>query len=129
LGGFDVRRLAAVDMYGASGGRLRRRVILVESLAGVGLCSALGLVAFVTSEGTTGRLLGAWLIGVGINYLPLALHALSLSRPGALEAALAGVDVPRELRAYTWKQVLVLVPLVVAVLGLVRYLRRGRSPP
>jgi hypothetical protein len=128
LGGFDVRRLAAVDMYGASGGRLRRRVILVEFLAGVGLCSALGLFTFFWSGSTAGRLLGAWLIGAGINYVPLALHALSLSRPGALEAALAGVDVPRELRAYTWKQVLVLVPLTVAVLGLVQYLRRDRSP-
>jgi hypothetical protein len=79
VGRFDVRRLAAVDMYGSAGSRVRRRT-------------------------------------VGLSYVPLAGHAWSLSRPGALDRALAGVDVHRELRYYTVAQLWIVVPLLLLVL-------------
>jgi len=68
---------------------------------------------------------GLWLVGAGINYVPLALHARSLSRPGALEAELAGVDVRRELRRAGAQQLWIAVPLAVAVSAAVA----GRSRP
>jgi hypothetical protein len=127
VGRFDVRRLAAVDMYGGSGRPWRRRVILVEFLAGAVLCPALGIVSLAWAGGAFGWLLGVWLIGIGLNYVPLALHALSLSRPGALEAEVAGLDVRRELRFYTRAQLWMFVPGLVAVLALLQLRRRPRA--
>jgi hypothetical protein len=121
---FDVRRLAAVDMYGTRGRPWRRRVILAEFLAGAVLCSALGLVSLVSFGGAGSRLLGAWLLGVGLNYVPLALHAVALSRPGALEAEVTGLDVRRELRRYGVASLWLVVPLAVALLALTQARRR-----
>lgn len=120
----SVRRLAAIDMHGAAGTRLRRRVILAEFVAGAagGLTFGLWLAAVAGSGG--GLLLGAWIAGVGINYVPLAAHAAALSRPGALDAELAGADIKRELRRYSYLQVWIFVPLLLAVLAL-RQARRG----
>ena len=58
-----------------------------------------------------GRLLGLWLIGAGLNYAPLAVYANAPSRPGALDAELAGVDTDIEIRRYGVFQVWILVPL------------------
>ena len=57
----------------------------------------------------------AWLVTTGRNYLPLAVSAQSLSRPGALEAELAGADLPRELRQAGTRQLWILVPLAVVM--------------
>ncbi|MFC7545568.1 hypothetical protein [Plantactinospora sp. GCM10030261] len=119
----NVRRLAAIDMYGGAGSRVRRRVILIEFVAGA---IGLPLIALwsASDSQSAGRLVfAAWLLGVGVNYVPLALHAMSLSRPGALEAELADVDVFGELRRYTAAQLWVLVPLLLVGLA-VR--QRGR---
>jgi hypothetical protein len=123
--GRSVRRLAAVDMYGATGTARRRRIIVAEFLVGVIGCGGLGAVQVLVGSGGA-RWLGAWLIGVAINYVPLAIHAIALSRPGALAAELAGVDVPRELRRYGVAQLWIAVPLVVAVAALVRALGKGK---
>ena len=69
------------------------------------------------SGGTSGRLLGLWLIGAGLNYAPLAVYAIALSRPGALETELAGVDTEQELRRYGVLQLWILVPLSLVVLS------------
>lgn len=50
-----------------------------------------------------------------MNYVPLAISAHSLSRPGALEAELAGADLPRELRQAGVRQLWIVVPLAVVV--------------
>ncbi len=108
----DVRRLAAVDMHGAAGTLLRRRIILAEfafgALAGVGL----GIWVL-----TAAAPLGIWAIGIGLNYLPLAIYAIRLSPAGALERELAGIDVDAELRRYTVAQLWIFVPLLFAVLA------------
>ncbi|MFC8520997.1 hypothetical protein [Streptomyces sp. NPDC057257] len=119
----DVRRLAAVDMYGAAGSRLRRRVILAEFLSGAVGVPAVGVLV-VRSGGAVGWGVGLWLVGMGLNYLPLAVHAVSLSRPGALERELTGVNVPDELRHYTVAQFWVAVPLLFWFLDAAR--RTGR---
>lgn len=113
----EVRRLAAVDMYGSAGTRLRRRLILAEFVVGAAGGVAIGLLAALRSTGIGWRLLGAWIVGVGINYIALALHAVSLSRRGVLDAELAGVDVWSELRRYSYLQFWIIVPLLMAVLS------------
>ena len=120
----NVRRLAALDMHGASGTRRRRRVILSEFTFGVAGCTALGIWT-LTWGSAVGMILGFWLLGLAANYLPLTVHVITLWRRSALEAELADVDIRAELREYTRAQVWVLVPFWVAGLALARACRRA----
>ena len=113
----DVRRLAAADMWGTAGSLRRRRLIRVEFIVGAVGCTAFGALSLVSGSGWTDAL-GVWLIGVGINYVPLALQAQSLSRPGALEAELHGLDLRRELRRAGVRQIWIAVPFAVAISAL-----------
>lgn len=118
----DARRLAALDMWGSSGTNRRRRLIRAEFFLGTLGCTGLGIYALVTGSGWM-LALGAWLVGAGINYIPLAAHAQSLARPGALEAELRDADLPRDLRRAGVQQFWIAVPLAVALFALVE---RGR---
>lgn len=115
---FDARRLAAIDMYGAQGVRWRRPLIVAEFIIGAAGGVALGLRVSLSSQSVDWQLLEAYLICIGINYLALTLHALSLARPGALNTELTSADIRAELRYYTVAQLWVAVPLAVAVFAL-----------
>ena len=56
----DVRRLAAIDMYGSAGTRLRRRLILAEFVVGAAGGMAIGLLAALRSTASDG---GYWAPG------------------------------------------------------------------
>jgi len=112
----NVRRLAAIDMYGVRGTARRRRIILVEFVAGVVAMVSIGGWMLTQSSETGGRLLGLWFIGAGLNYAPLAMYAIALSRSGALGAELADVDTHKELHRYGVLQLWILVPLSLVVL-------------
>jgi hypothetical protein len=113
----DVRRLAAIDMYGTRGTTRRRRIILTEFIAGAIVMIGFGL--FLTTVGGTlfDHILGLYLTLTGLNYVPLALHAVALSRPGALDRELAGVDTGQEIRRYGVLQVWILVPLALVLMA------------
>ncbi|TJZ94658.1 hypothetical protein [Actinacidiphila oryziradicis] len=98
MAGVNVRRLAAIDMYGTRGTTRRRRIILAEFVTGVVVLVVFGIWLVTHASGLGDRALGIWLIGAGLNYAPLALYAIALSRPGALDAELVGVDTDQELR-------------------------------
>lgn len=115
----DVRRLAAVDMHGARGTLFRRRIILAEFVLGALAGTGLGVFLAVASSSVGLCAFGALLAGICLNYVPLALHALQLSRRGALDAELRGVDLPRELRRYTKLQFWIAVPLLFVGLAAV----------
>jgi hypothetical protein len=115
----DVRRLAAVDMHGARGTLFRRRIILAEFVVGAVAGTGLGVFLAVASSSVGLCAFGALLAGICLNYVPLALHALQLSRRGALDAELRGVDLPRELRRYTKLQFWIAVPLLFVGLAAV----------
>ena len=115
----DIRRLAAVDMHGARGTLLRRRIILAEFVLGALAGTGLGLFLAFVSSSVGWVVFGALLAGICLNYVPLALHALRLSRRGALDAELEGVDLPRELRRYTKLQFWIAVPLLFVGLAAV----------
>jgi hypothetical protein len=72
-------------------------------------------------------MLGIWLVATGMNYMPLAINAQSLSRPGALEADLGGADLPRELRQAGARQLWILVPLAVVIAALAQAWSRRRQ--
>jgi len=118
--GVNVKRLAALDMYGATGTTRRRRIVLAEFIAAAAATMALGIWLVTGASGLGARIFGIWLIGVGLNYAPLAAYAISLSRPGALDAELVGVDTGRELRRYTVLQLWILVPLSLIVMTALR---------
>ncbi len=110
----DVRGLAAADMHGRSGTRRRRTIIRAEFVLGAAACPALGVLALLSGDPVQVAL-GAWLCGVGVNYVPLALHAIALARPGALEREMSGRDPAEQLRRATREQLWIAVPLAVAL--------------
>ncbi|HEY2078127.1 MAG TPA: hypothetical protein VGH53_17495 [Streptosporangiaceae bacterium] len=112
----DVRRLAALDMHGVAGSRLRRRIIRAEFVLGAVAGAGLGIWVAIGATSVGWQLFGAWVVGMGVNYAALAWQAALLSRPGALEAELAGVDLARDLRRYSVMQFWIVVPLLLAVL-------------
>jgi hypothetical protein len=120
----DVRRLAAVDMHGLTGTPRRRRLIRAEFIAGALGGLGLGVWVAATADSTFSRAFGAWIAGVGVSYAALAWQAESLSRPGALDAELAGADLPRELRRYTYLQFWLVVPMLLAILAIRQSRRR-----
>ena len=124
----DVRRLAAIDIYGRHGSKRRRRLVLAEFVLGAIDIPLLGLTLVLAASSVPRVLLGAYLIGVGLNFVPLALHAISLSRAGRLGTELAGVDVAAELRRYTAKQFLIGIPLLVMILGVAQFATGRRTP-
>ena len=112
----DVRRLAALDMHGFAGSPLRRSVIRAEFVLGALVGVGLGIWVAVAATSVGWQLFGAWVVGMGVNYAALAWQAAVLSRPGALEAELADVDLARDLRRYSVLQFWIVVPLLLAVL-------------
>ena len=124
----DVRRLAAIDMYGRHGSKRRRRLILAEFVLAAIDMPLLGLT-IVLAPALPRVFLGAYLIGVGLNFVPLALHAISMSRAGLLGTELAGVDVAAELRRYTAKHLFIGIPLLVLTLGAAQFAMSRRPPP
>jgi hypothetical protein len=124
----NVRRLAAIDMYGRHGSKRRRRLILAEFVVAAIDIPMLGLAIVLAASSAPRALLGAYLIGVGLNFIPLALHAISMSRAGRLGTELADVDIVAELRRYTAKQLFIGIPLLVLTLGVVQFAASRRAP-
>jgi len=104
-------------MWGTAGTPRRRRLIRAEFIVGAAGCTALGALSLV-SGGVWPDLLGVWLVGVGVNYIPLTLQALALSKPGALEEELLGLDLRRELRRAGVRQLWIALPFAVAIAAL-----------
>jgi hypothetical protein len=116
----DVRELAAVDMAG------RTRIVIAEYTGGALLCIALGGWILAVAHNWPLRVLGIVLVGGGINYLPLAIHAIGLLRPGRLDAALDGLDVRSKRIHYSRARAIMLVPLLVAVFALLELRAENR---
>jgi hypothetical protein len=98
-------------------------VIVAEFVLGAVAGTTLGLSVALSTSGLGWLVFGIWMTGACLNYVPLAVHAVRLSRRGRLDAELAGADVRRELRYYTKAQLWIAVPLLFVVLDLIQ--RRG----
>lgn len=118
----DVRKLAAIDIA-----LLGPRLVIAEFGTGVLGAVALGTFAAVRSRSTPGQLLAAYLVALGLNYVPLLLHALALrSRARALAVIGAELAADRRgaMRRYRRGSLLLLLPLVVPLLATVQFRRR-----
>jgi len=64
----SVRRLAAIDMYGTKGKRLRRRLVLVEFVAVVLVCFFLSALLILKGDSVGLIIIGIWTALLGANY-------------------------------------------------------------
>ena len=113
----SVRRLAAIDMYGTKGKRLRRRLVLVEFVAVVLVCFFLSALLILKGDSVALIIIGIWIALLGANYVPLAIYAIDFSRGSRLLEELKAVDIRQELRYYSVAQFWVLVPLLFVLLA------------
>lgn len=123
----DVRKLAALDIafHGP-------RLTLAEFGFGVFFCAALGLFLFAV-ELSAGRahspfriVVAGFSLFVALNYAPLLLYAIAITRRGSAHAEVARELAQRDryARKYGAQQFLLLVPLVVPILAIVQEARK-----
>ena len=120
----NIRKLAAVDMAW-----LGPRVILVEYALGIILPTVLGLLSLRAGwfglvrsnwEGVT----GLWLLGIAVNYVPLFIYAILIARGGTVKQE--GQPELAHARRYGLQQVIIFVPLLVAMVALLQETRGRR---
>jgi hypothetical protein len=113
----DIRRLAAVDIA-----FLCSRFILAEFSIGVFGSLGLGVLTLVRTHSFGGTAFGAYLLCIGINYVPLLLHAVSIVRHGTANQEIADEmpDKRRMFRKYRRQSLLLLLPLVVPILAIIQ---------
>ena len=120
----DIRRLAAVDIA-----FLGSRFILAEFSLGVIGSIGLGVLTLVRTHSLGGTVFGAYLLCVGINYVPLLLHAISLVRDGTANQEIAD-ELPekrRMFRKYRRQSLFLLVPLVMPILSIIQWRSSDRK--
>ncbi len=129
----NVRKLAALDiaLHGAP-------LILIEFGAAIAIGAAGGVwltsTAIPVSQGTAlfRLVLGAYLLCIAINYVPLLLYGIAVARHGSARqeaaAELAEKD-GRAARRYGAQSLLLILPLVIPALALAQEMlgRRGAS--
>jgi hypothetical protein len=123
----DVRRTAALDMalHGS-------RLIVAEFAIGTAVCAGLGVLAIASgirslAHGISFALvLGLLLIGAALNYLPLLIHSIDISRKdSSKEEAKEELARPELIRRYSARQFVLLVPFAVAVMAVLQSRRLG----
>jgi len=123
----EVRKLAAVDMAW-----LGTQFVLVEYALGVVLPLALGLMSLRSGLAQPGlgnwqTLLGAWLVTIAANYVPLFLYALAIVRGGTVQEE--GLPELKHARRYRIQQAMILVPFLVAAVAFAQERRHRQQQP
>ncbi|HEX6060703.1 MAG TPA: hypothetical protein VF001_01430 [Candidatus Limnocylindria bacterium] len=120
----EIRKLAAADMAWAG-----PRKIFAEYVLGVLLPLALGVLSLRAGLAADGPwwqlLLGLGLLGIGANYVPLALHAFDLIRRDRVE--IEGRPEIAHARRYGTQQVMLIVPFLVFVIAIAQGRSRGSA--
>ena len=114
-------------MHGLRGTSRRRTIIAVEFVLGAVIGLAFGLWLVSRSVEPPSVLFACWILGIALNYVPLAVLAVRLSRHDNLAKELAGADIPREARRAGVFQLWILVPLAIVILALAQVLRGARQ--
>ncbi len=117
----NVRKLSAIDLY-----FLGPKLIVAEFGLGAVALGAFGLLTLRAGihqqHGVRLMAWGIYMLTVGINYVPLLLHAVGIARRGIAEKEIA--DELRDRRAasrkYRRQSLLILLPLVVLILAIVQ---------
>jgi hypothetical protein len=110
------RKLAAIDIV-----FLGSKFVIAEFAGGVVLCAALGTFVLFRSHSLKQLVLGLYLISLGINYLPMLVYALAITRADSARAEMGDeLDNKRwAMTKYRRQSVLLLVPLLVPIVALV----------
>lgn len=106
-----IRKLVALDMAVHS-----PTFIVIEFVIGVLGIPALGLYSLFKG----GTRMGLYLLGIGINYLPLLVYAVIIARKRSAnrEAAYELSHKPTEAKRYLVGQLILLAPFIVVPLAL-----------
>jgi hypothetical protein len=111
----NLRKLAAIDIA-----FLGSKLIIAEFAGGVLLCGVLGMLVLFQGGSFTQLVLGVYLIALAINYVPMLIYAISLTRGNSARMEL-GQELNEKSRLvvkYRRQSLLLLVPLVVPILAL-----------
>ena len=110
----NARKLAAIDLV-----FLGSKVIIVEFAIGVFFGVALGFFVLLRGHGSLVQVvLGLYLISIGINYVPMLIYAIAISKANSARAEL-GSELDNKSAAmakYRRQSLWLLVPLSVPVI-------------
>jgi hypothetical protein len=111
----NLRRLAAIDTV-----FLGYKVVVAEYVCGVALSIALGIFALIRSHTAWGISLGAYLVCIGINYIPMLAFTLSIGNRERAKSELGDelARTPQAMARYRRVSLLLLVPFMVAVIAI-----------
>ena len=116
------RKLVAIDIV-----FLGSIFIIAEFASGVVLCVALGIFVLVRGNSFWQLALGLYIISLGINYVPMLIYALVITKYKSARTELGDElnDQRRAMAKYRRKSLLLLVPLLVPFVALRRERRRA----
>lgn len=121
----EPRKLAAIDIA-----LLGSKIIIAEFAGGVILCAALGVFVLLKSHGSFAQLLlGAYLISLALNYIPMSVYALEMTRANTARSEL-GDELNEQRRAmgkYRRQSLWLLVPFVVPIIALAQRRKGTRA--
>src|SRR5215467_13955658 len=118
------RKLAAIDII-----FLGPKFIIIEFAGGALLCASLGIFVMLRSHSVMTLALGLYLISLGINYVPMLIYAIAITKN---DSALAEIgdeldDKRRAMAKYRRQSILLLVPLLVPIVAF-GGLKREQAP-
>jgi hypothetical protein len=110
---FNIRKLAAIDIA-----LLGFKLAFAEYACGVLLSLALGVFALFRSHSPWQLALAVYLICLGINYVPMLAHTVSIASRQNAQAELAEelTEKRKAMSKYRRVSLLLLVPLLVPIL-------------
>jgi hypothetical protein len=118
------RKLAAIDMV-----FLGPKLIIAEFAGGVLLCVALGTFVLFRGHSFWQLILALYLISLGINYVPMLVYAIAISRKQSARAEMGDElkDKGRAMAKYRRQSILLLVPLLVPILAIAQRSRKNQA--
>ena len=120
---FNPRKLAAIDIV-----FLGSKLIVGEFAGGVLLCSALGTFVLLRGHSFWQAMLGLYLISLGINYVPMLVYAIVISRKQSARVEMSDElkDKRRAMAKYRRQSILLLVPLLVPIRAIAQQRRKSQ---
>ncbi|HJZ65079.1 MAG TPA: hypothetical protein VKD70_12215 [Candidatus Acidoferrum sp.] len=118
------RKLAAIDII-----FLGPKFIIIEFAGGVILCASLGIFVLLRSHSVMTLALGLYLISLGINYVPMLIYAVTITKNDNAWAEIGDElnDKRRAMAKYRRQSILLLVPLLVPIVAF-GGLKREQAP-
>jgi hypothetical protein len=111
----NLRKLAAIDIV-----FLGPKLVIAEFAGGVLICGVLGMFVLFQGGSFTQVVLGVYLMALAINYVPMLIYAISLTRDNRARMELGQElnDKSRLVVKYRRQSLSLLVPLLVPILAL-----------